>query len=298
MNYTNTRVRGFAPWRPQAKTRRLLDQVQEVLAEYADHLPLTLRQIFYRLVAEYGYPKDDLALGRLTEGMNRARRAGMIPFAAIRDDGAVIEQPFGFHGMPYFWDYVRQIAGGYRRERLDAQGLVVELWVESAGMVPQVARVAEPFGITVYSSGGFDSLTVKHDAARRIAGGACPTVVLHVGDHDPSGVSIFDSAAADIGAMLARPGHADFRRVVITPEQVERYGLETAPPKLTDRRGMWVGGTVQAEALAPNELAAEVRWAIEEHIDADVLARLVAVEKAERAELLRRLDEIDAEGAS
>jgi len=235
----------------------------------------------------------------VTEAMNRARRAGMIPFAAIRDDGAVIEQPFSFHGKPEFWGYVRQIAGDYRRERLDEQGLVVELWVEAAGMVPQVARVAEPFGITVYSSGGFDSLTVKHDAACRIAARACPTIVLHVGDHDPSGVSIFDSAAADIGAMLTHlAGHADFRRVAITPEQVERYGLETAPPKKTDRRGTWVGGTVQAEALAPDELAAEVRRAIEEHIDADVLARLVAVEKVERAEILLDLEELRANGGS
>ena len=38
------RVRG---WRPQAKTRALLEQVDEVLELYADHLPLTVRQIFY-----------------------------------------------------------------------------------------------------------------------------------------------------------------------------------------------------------------------------------------------------------
>ncbi len=294
MNYTSARVRGLAPWRPQAKTRRLLDQVEEVLAEYAEHLPLTLRQVFYRCVAEYGYAKDERAYDRLCEALNRARRAGLIPFHAIRDDGAVVEQPLGFHGLPDFWSYIADIASGYRRERLDEQGLVLEVWVEAAGMVPQVARVAEPFGITVYSSGGFDSLTVKHDAARRIAGRACPTVVLHVGDHDPSGVSIFDSAAADIGAMLAHPGRADFRRVAVTPEQIERYGLETAPAKPADQRGDWVGGTVQAEALAPDELAMEIKWAIEEHIDADVLAAIVEAETTERAAILRELEELSS----
>ncbi len=296
MNYTSARVRGLAPWRPQAKTRRLLDQVEEVLVEYAEHLPLTLRQVLYRCVAEYGYAKDERAYDRLCEALNRARRAGLIPFHAIRDDGAVVEQPLGFHGLPDFWSYIAEIATGYRRERLDEQGLVLEIWVEAAGMVPQVARVARPFGITVFSSGGFDSLTVKYDAACRIARRPCPTTVLHVGDHDPSGLSIFDSAAEDVRAMLPNRWHANFRRVAVTPEQIEAYGLETAPPKATDRRGNWVGGTVQAEALAPDELAAEVERAIEEYVDQDVLDGVVATEEAERSEILRGLDEMRGVG--
>ena len=51
------RPRGYAPWRPQAKTRLLLDQVAAILDEYADHLPLTVRQVFYRLVGTAGYPR-------------------------------------------------------------------------------------------------------------------------------------------------------------------------------------------------------------------------------------------------
>ena len=51
MSAVTTRVRGLAPWCPQTKTRELLDTVRAVLAEYADYLPLTVRQIFYRLVS-------------------------------------------------------------------------------------------------------------------------------------------------------------------------------------------------------------------------------------------------------
>src|SRR5262245_30138000 len=50
MQRVRTRVRGFAPWSPEKATLALLDQVQGILDEYADHLPLTIRQIFYRLV--------------------------------------------------------------------------------------------------------------------------------------------------------------------------------------------------------------------------------------------------------
>jgi len=39
----------------------LLDQVQAVLDEYQDHLPLTNRQVFYRLVGAFDYPKTESA---------------------------------------------------------------------------------------------------------------------------------------------------------------------------------------------------------------------------------------------
>jgi hypothetical protein len=40
-------------WRPHGKTITLLGNINEVLEEYHEYLPLTIRQIFYRLVAEY-----------------------------------------------------------------------------------------------------------------------------------------------------------------------------------------------------------------------------------------------------
>jgi hypothetical protein len=84
---THTRPKGYAAWRPHNKTVRLIKQVQQVLDEYRDHLPLTARQIFYRLVGVHGYPKTEDAAKRLNEHLVRARRAKMIPFDHIRDDG-------------------------------------------------------------------------------------------------------------------------------------------------------------------------------------------------------------------
>jgi hypothetical protein len=51
-------------------------------------------------------------------------------------------------------------------------------------MVPQIERIADPYGISVQSAGGFDSLTGKHDLALRL--GEWPAVqILHIGDYDP-----------------------------------------------------------------------------------------------------------------
>lgn len=294
--YTSTRPRGFAPWRPHRRTEALLDQVGEVLAEYEEHLPLTARQLFYRLVANHDYPKSDHGYGRLLETLSRARRAGRVSFDAIRDDGATAQYPpHEYPGLPEFWQEVASAAKQYRLPGLLEQDRAVEVWVEAAGMVPQVAKVAHDYGVPVFSSGGFDSLTVKYDAACRIVDRDRPTVVLHVGDHDPSGVALFDAAAADV-AQLAAGLAADvpaqwvrFRRVAVTPEQINAYGLPESPAKASDRRGDWTGGTVQAEALSPDTLADIVRQAVERQLDLRVLAETRVLQAEQRAEIVAAL---------
>jgi hypothetical protein len=62
--YTATRVRGFAEWNPRQETVELLDAVQGILREYRAQLPMTNRQIFYRLVGAHHYDKPS----RLTHG--------------------------------------------------------------------------------------------------------------------------------------------------------------------------------------------------------------------------------------
>lgn len=90
------RVRGFVQWRPQRGTLAVLDQVRAVLAEYAAYLPLTIRQIFYRLVGAHDHPKTEAAYERLCNYLNRARRAEMIDMSAIRDDGGQRFQSCGW----------------------------------------------------------------------------------------------------------------------------------------------------------------------------------------------------------
>ena len=130
-------------------------------------------------------------------------------------------------------------------------------------MAPQLARVAHEYGVTVVSSGGFDSLTTKHDMAQKLAE---PSIVLHIGDHDPSGVHIFLNAAEDMTALGAQ---AEFVRLAVTPEQSRSYDLPTAPPKATDRRAFAGNETVQAEAISPPIMAEILRDAIEARMDMD-----------------------------
>jgi len=73
-----------------------------VLEEFRDYLPMTVRQVFYRLVGKYAYPKDENGYERLADYLNRARRARLIPWESIRDDSLRIEEPEGFSSQGAF----------------------------------------------------------------------------------------------------------------------------------------------------------------------------------------------------
>ncbi len=80
------RAKGFAARRPQKKTEALLSDIDAVLEEYRQHLPLTVRQVFYRLVGK-GYQKTESFYNSVQDVCSRGRRSGRISFAHIRDDG-------------------------------------------------------------------------------------------------------------------------------------------------------------------------------------------------------------------
>src|SRR5215831_21247535 len=108
---TRTRPRAFALWSPRQDTLELIARVNAVLGEYQDHLPLTLRQIFYRLVGAHGYEKTERAYERLGEHLVRARRARLIPMEAIRDDGGSVITPNMWANGEEYFDAVRSQAG-------------------------------------------------------------------------------------------------------------------------------------------------------------------------------------------
>jgi hypothetical protein len=250
----------------------VVDAVRRVLEEYRVHLPLTIRQVFYRLVALEVLGKTERDYKALAEKVGRARRAGLVPFDAIRDDGLTLREGYDFRDLAAAFDYFDKLAAGARFDLQAGQPRRLVLWCEAAGMVPQLVRVGSPYGVGVVSSGGFDSLTAKHDMARKL--GQVPHEVLHVGDYDPSGVHVFSSLAEDVNALAAdldlEP--AAFTRLAVTPAQIARLALPTAPPKVTDRRAFDGAGTVQAEAIPPDELARIVREALTSRLDLEVVA--------------------------
>jgi hypothetical protein len=311
------RAKGYMEWKPSLEVAHVVSLAREVLAEYASYGPMTVRQIFYRLVGQHDYEKTERAYKRLAEYLVKARRSQMIDFSRIRDDGTVSHGARGHFNREEFWqDLRREIESGvgwYRLDRQMGQPHHIELWCEAGGMAPMLAGMVRHLNIPVYSTGGFSSVTVTHEVAQRVLGRDRPTVFLHIGDYDPSGESIFESMSQDIGAFVVgakggswnartgevlelRDGSACLfrpRRVALTEAQVEQYDLPTAPPKMSDSRSAnWIGETTQAEAMPPDLLEEVVTGYIGENLtDPDALALIEWREERDKRRLQESMDE-------
>jgi hypothetical protein len=208
-----------------------------------------------------------------------------------------------YDGPADFWDETARRIRSYRANVQTSQHQYVELWCEAQGMAPQLRRVADEFSVPVYSNGGFVSLTGVRGMVAHALDRDVPTVIMHVGDFDPSGESIFTAMTEDAQAFLEADRVIATQRIVpvrvaLTAAQVRQHGLPTAPPKLKDSRTKkWrqtqdarlVGGTVQAEALPPDVLAAIVRVALEAQFDMDRVADERETEREDRIQMFRAL---------
>lgn len=286
---SSTRPRGYIEcWNPRADTLTLIAAIEVVLNEYFYQLPLTGRQIFYRLVAG-GYDKTERAYYRLMETLQKARRADLIAWDAIRDDKFMVNSPHFYDSTGAFVDTVRYSAENMRLDRQEGQQRRLVIWVEARGIQPMVQSFVDKYGIAVYSSGGFDSVTAKRDMAVKLS--EEPHEVIHLGDYDPSGVHVFSSLREDVQAFAKQHGHVPvFTRLAVTPEQIAEYALPTAPAKKNDNRSFDGDGTVQLEAFAPDVLAKIVEDAVRSRLDDDAYQVVLAAEQDARETMTARLE--------
>jgi len=292
------RPRGFMySWKPTEAVYQLVHKVQAIITE-SDILPLTLRQIFYMLVSNEGYDKTEKAYKRLCETMNKARRAKLIDMDSIRDDGLRRACAAGYSSQSSFVRSIIWRAENFILDRQAVQDTKIYVWCEAGGMLPQLANAVEEWHIPVLSSGGFDSVTTKHNLAQELALEK-HVVILHLGDHDPSGVHMFGSLDEDLQAFMRDireedgwgndNNECDLYRIAVTPEQVEEMNLPTAPAKTTDKRS-FEGLTTQCEAIHPSQLRDIVRENCLLWIDDDVHEKCLAKEQEISSELRRKLE--------
>lgn len=198
-------VRGYADWKPKGEAIHWVHKTNEVLEQYEDYWPLSVRQIFYRLVADHSYAKSEAAYGKLTGILSRARRAGYVPWEAIRDGGLGRTVGANYYlDQESFEKTVRSSAKNLKLDRQEGQDRRIELWCEAGGMVPILQGIAGPYTARVNTGGGYDSVTAKHNLARRVAQNAelgTKTLILHVGDFDGSGEDMCNVLREDAGAM-------------------------------------------------------------------------------------------------
>ena len=264
------------------KWGHVLDAAQEVVGSY--DTPVTLRQLFYRLVAAQLIGNDQSCYRRLSAVTAEARRNGTFP--DLSDRTRQIHQYRTFDSVAAASRYISRI---YRRDRTEGQPVSIYCGVEKAGMVNQLDDwFGLRLGIPILALGGYASQSYVDDIVRHVEQQDRPAILLYAGDHDPSGWDIprdFVDRTDCFDKVL---------RIALTPEQVAQYNLPESIGKETDSRKTGFverfGQLVQVEldALAPDVLRDLYDDAINEFWDRSIYDAVLVVEAQERAALAAR----------
>jgi hypothetical protein len=285
-------VSGASPTRgrrSKAEMETLRESIFELLAAEA---PMTVRQVFYRLVGAGLVAKTESEYSStVCRLLSQMRLDDELPFSWIADNTRWMRKPRTYDGIRDILDIT---ASAYRRDLWSRQPEYVEVWLEKEALAGVLMPVTEEFDVPLMVTRGYPSLSFLHSAAESI-----PTEktahIYYLGDLDPSGVDI----ARNVEQRLREFSDADieFERVAVTPQQVRELSLPTRPTKATDpRRRRFRGESVEVDAIPPTQLRQLVRDCIEQHIDHDRLAYVKNIEAEERG-LLERIYEIaDDEG--
>lgn len=173
---------------------------------------VTLRQLFYRLVADGTLVNKFTSYQQLAARTAEARRNGSFP--ELVDGTRSIWQPFTFQGPQDVRDWLRGENGyeepAYRLDRTEGQPYNVLLAVEKSTLQAQFVDWFEDRGLPIVALRGYSS-TPLLDAIRD----GDYDLVLYVGDFDPTGEDIQRNLTDRTGALV--------HRVTVTRDQIRPW---------------------------------------------------------------------------
>lgn len=256
-----------------AATLQTIEQADRIIREYmAEGYRLTLRQLYYQFVARDVIPNRVQEYNRLGRIVSDARLAGLIDWDAIEDRTRNLE------ALPHWSDpadIVRSVARQFRVDRWENQPHRVEVWIEKEALAGVFERVCDELDVPFFSCRGYTSQSEMWSAAQRLReyheDDQTP-VILHFGDHDPSGIDMTRDIVDRMALFEAWCVRVD--RLALNMHQVEEWRPPPNPAKTTDSRfeGYLIrygNESWELDALEPRVLAELVRSEVMALVDDD-----------------------------
>ncbi len=261
----------------------VLEKAAAIVREY--DTGVTLRQLFYRLVAA-GVLRNTLVQYRmLSANSAQARRDGWFP--DLLDLTRRIHRPLSWKSPT---EARQWLFHNYRRDRTEGHRWSVYVGVEKHGIVMQLKQWFWDYGIPVLALGGYASQTFVGEVGADIKEQGRPAVLIYAGDFDPSGEDIDRDFIERVGAF------DEVVRIAVNADQVQRYDLPPAPGKKDDPRAKGFieehGKLMQVEldALAPDVLR-DLYWeAVNRFWDMATYRKVLKREQAERKRLAQEAE--------
>lgn len=279
----------YVPKNFSADRLQMIEKVNGVVAEYKKQgYSLTLRQVYYQMVARDIIPNNMRSYKNLGNLINDARLAGLIDWLAIED------RTRNLRGNSHWTEpgkVIESAAYSYRRDHWEGQPNYVEVWVEKDALIGIVGQICGKLDVNHFSCRGYVSQSEMWAAARRLrrrqeAGQR--VVLLHLGDHDPSGKDM----SRDIQERLVifETYGVTFKRLALNMDQVELYNPPPNPAKLSDSRASgyikeYGDECWELDALEPKVISDLISKNVKKYRDDTLYNAVVEREAEERRQL-------------
>jgi len=272
----------------QKQSLELLEQVKKIIESY--DFALTLRQIYYQLVAKQIIPNQQKYYMKLSRLCVIGRDEGILPEDAFADRLRQVDKLASYIDLADFMTTVRR---AYRKDKWADQDAYIEIWTEKDALRGVITPVTYAYDVALLIVRGQVSRTAIYESYERFAekmeeGKDC--YLCYFGDFDPSGLSIYHSLKERLMSYGEDGDRINFERIALTPGQIEEYSLPSDPAKQADPNykrfvAEYGDNVVELDSLPPDVLKELVLYCIRTKLNDELLAQVQEVELAERAKL-------------
>jgi hypothetical protein len=272
----------------------LIETANRIIEDYRRQgYVLTLRQLYYQFVSKALIPNSERSYKNLGSAVSDGRDAGLIDWNGIEDRGRGVRPVYCQEDEQ---ETLRGIEYGFALDYWQRQNAYVEVWVEKEALVSVIERPCSRLRVPYMACKGYLSASEAWRAGQRFqekeGEGRERLVVIHLGDHDPSGIDM-SRDNLDRLRLYSDGSRVELRRIALNMDQVDQYSPPPNPAKITDSRATdyiaRFGRTSwELDALEPKVLDRLIEDTVREFIDPDIWEDTEA-EEEERREVLSKL---------
>lgn len=254
-------------------TLDLIETMDNIVHDYQNQgFTLTVRQLYYQLVARNIVPNTERSYKRVTSVANDARLAGMIDWSAIEDRTRAFVRRQRWRDAA---EILRSAADSFHIDMWYRQRNRVFVIIEKEALVGVLEPTCFKYDTPILAARGYPSSTVirefvQTDILPVLEDGRQNITILHLGDHDPSGLDMTRDLRDRFELFSGCP--IELVRLGLNMDQIEERQPPPNPAKTPDSRfqnymEQYGSESWELDALPPAFLAELVEKEIRQRID-------------------------------
>ena len=225
----------FEDFNFRESTLQIISKADDIIEEYlAQGYQLTLRQLYYQFVARDLIENSQRSYKRLGKIVSNGRMAGLLDWDAIEDRTRKLKKNSHWSSPG---SIIRASARGFQIDKWARQPNRVEVWIEKEALIGVIEPVCKANDVAYFACKGYVSQSEMYDAGKRFANyayGDQEIYVLHLGDHDPSGMDMTRDIEDRARTFAEKFVAVD--RLALNFDQIEVFNPPPNPAKVTDSR--------------------------------------------------------------